>query len=46
MESNTSQGSFNIDEAMGRVEWMLIAVAAVFLAFNTFTRAAIDNDRS
>ena len=46
MNSNDLQGSQNLHEAIGRVEWMLIAVAAVFLAFNTFTKAIIDNDRS
>lgn len=46
MESNKLQKTQDLNDALGRVEWMLIAVAAVFLAFNTFTKAMIDNDRS
>lgn len=36
----------SLDERVGRVEWLLIVVATVFLLFNTFTTTRIDNDKS
>jgi hypothetical protein len=46
MTLDNLQTKAEFERSIARFEWLLIAVAAVFLAFGTFTSAIIDNDRS
>ena len=45
MTLDNLQTKSEFEQSIARFEWLLIEVAAVFLAFGTFTSAIIDNDR-
>ena len=46
MNFERTQQTLDVEQVFNRLEWMLLTVAAIFLAFSTFTKAIIDNDRS